>query len=860
MTDATDAMFVNRAPGSYTATETLSSPWTMVGVTCNGGSPTPGADSVSFSLAAGATVTCTFTNQTSRTFEVNKDFMPDNGGSVTVALSCGSGTATATDSSASEADDADFTVTGFSGDPNCIATESGVPSGYTTNTCNALLSAGSCTIINAQTGTTFTVNKAWVPASGASVSVTVSCTGGGTVVEGAQNVSTASPQTWNIVGFSGTPTCTATETVPAGYTGSGSPAGTCSGTAPGNCTITNTRNDTTFTVNKVWSPTSGASVSVTVSCTGGGTVVEGAQSVSTASPQTWNIQGYSTTPNCTATESPIPAGYMASGSPAGTCSGTAPGDCTITNTLNTATFTVNKTWVPASGASVSVTVTCTGGGTVVEGAQDVSTASPQTWTINGFTSTPTCTATESPIPAGYNASGSPAGTCSGTISSGTGSCTITNTLSSATFNVNKNFIPDNGGSVTVSLSCASGTASATDSSASETDDANFDVTGFTGDPTCTATESGVPAGYTVNSCNAPLSAGSCTINNPQTTTTFTVNKVWVPANAASVSVTVTCTGGGTVVEGAQSVSTASPQTWTINGFTSTPTCTATESPIPAGYNASGSPPGTCSGTAPGSCSITNTQSSAPFNVNKNFVPDNGASVTISLSCASGTASASDSSASEADDANFTVSGFTGDPTCTATETGVPAGYTTNSCNAPLSAGSCTITNPQTSATFTVNKVWLPASAASVPVTVTCTGGGTVVEGSQNVSTASPQTWTVNGFSSPPTCTATETIPSGYTASGSPAGTCSGAAPGNCTITNTLIVTPPPTTPAPTTPAPTVDPASVTPNPSAVGGLVDLFVGNDSDGSGAAGGLGLLVVGLLMAVVAAAGAAWAVKRR
>ena len=56
-------------------------------------------------------------------------------------------------------------------------------------------------------------------------------------------------------------TCTATETIPAGYTANGSPAGTCTGgiPTPGECTITNTRNDTTFTVNKIWSPASGAS-------------------------------------------------------------------------------------------------------------------------------------------------------------------------------------------------------------------------------------------------------------------------------------------------------------------------------------------------------------------------------------------------------------------------------------------------------------------------------------------------------------------------------------------------------------------------------------------------------------------------
>ncbi len=282
----------------------------------------------------------------------------------------------------------------------------------------------------------FTVSKAWLPQTpnpDPGVSVTVTCASG-TVAEGAQTVTAAASKIWTVSGFVGNPTCTAIESAVLGYTGSGSPSGRCSGallSPAGSCTITNTRNDTTFTVNKIWSDAPNpASVSVTVACTGGGTVVEGAQLVSTASPKTWNIQGYTSTPTCSATESPIPTGYTASGSPAGTCSGTAPGSCTITNTLNRANFTVNKIWNPANAATVSVTLTCTGGGTVSAGAQSVGSASPQTWTVSGFSGTPTCTATEA-IPAGYSASGSPAGPCSGRVLCA-GSCTITHTRNDTT--------------------------------------------------------------------------------------------------------------------------------------------------------------------------------------------------------------------------------------------------------------------------------------------------------------------------------------------------------------------------------------------------------------------------------------------
>ena len=116
----------------------------------------------------------------------------------------------------------------------------------------------------------------------------------------------------------------------------------------------------------------------------------------------------------------------------------------------------------------------------------------------------------------------------------------------------------------------------------------------------------------------------------------------------------------------------------------------------------------------------------PFNVNKVFVPSDPGSVTVALSCTNGgVAVATDNTASQADDANFTVTGFTlgSNPTCTATETSVPAGYTINSCSATLSVGVCTITNNETTTTFTVNKVYSPGGPLTpVPVTVTCSSG------------------------------------------------------------------------------------------------------------------------------------------
>ena len=87
------------------------------------------------------------------------------------------------------------------------------------------------------------------------------------------------------------------------------------------------------------------------------------------------------------------------------------------------------------------------------------------------------------------------------------------------------------------------------------------------------------------------------------------------------------------------------------------------------------------------------------------------------------------------------------------------------------------------ATITVNKDFIPNSGVAVPVAVTCTSG-TVTTTPLSAAEGSPAVFTVTGASPGATCTATETVPAGYTASQA---NCVGVAlNGSCTITNTLI--------------------------------------------------------------------------
>lgn len=175
---------------------------------------------------------------------------------------------------------------------------------------------------------------------------------------------------------------------------------------------------------------------------------------------------------------------------------------------------------------------------------------------------------------------------------------------------------------------------------------------------------------------------------------------------------------------------------------------------------------------------------ATITVNKDFLPNSAATVPVSLTCTSGSVVATPLIASEVQPAVFGVGGATSATTCTATET-VPNGYTADQSgciDVPLN-GSCTIVNTLAGNTVTVNKDFLPDSLSSVQVDLIC-DSGTVANTPLAVSETTPGIFVVNGATAGVTCTATETVPVGYTADETdclsvPLG-------GSCTITNTQL--------------------------------------------------------------------------
>jgi hypothetical protein len=218
----------------------------------------------------------------------------------------------------------------------------------------------------------------------------------------------------------------------------------------------------------------------------------------------------------------------------------------------------------------------------------------------------------------------------------------------------------------------------------------FTVTGASPGATCNATET-VPIGYTANQagCIGVALGGSCLITNTLSSNTITVNKDFIPNNAAPVAVALTCTSGA-VTTTPLNASELVAAVFAVTGASPGATCTATET-VPFGYTANQAG---CVGVAlGGGCTITNTLNSATITVNKDFIPDNVGTVPIDLACSSGTVTMTPLNASELTPAVFTVTGASPIATCTATES-VPAGFIADQsgCVGVPLGGNCTITN------------------------------------------------------------------------------------------------------------------------------------------------------------------------
>ena len=375
----------------------------------------------------------------------------------------------------------------------------------------------------------------------------------------------------------------------------------------------------TLIVRKDFAPNApAASVTISVTCTKGGRPDKSPKTASETAPAVFTITHLGNDAKCTATERPSPAGYIATEQGCRDVSIAAgqSRSCTITNRRKgviSATLVVHKDFVPdVRGASVTVSVDCTNGGTPDKSQKTATEAAPASFKITRFGKRATCTASESSVPSGYTPNASD---CRGVaITRGASpSCTIINTrasVSSATFTVTKDFSDDNSLKVRIGLSCDSGTVAETPLPAAEGAAATFSITGFSSGATCTATEGTPPSGYAADesACRrvaiTDRKSSSCTIVDTLNTTTLTVRKEFTDGNTRAVSVSLACTSG-TIDDARQSASPSSPAVFTITGFVTGVTCSATEDKLPNGYSGDVSDCRDLPLVARGECTIVN---------------------------------------------------------------------------------------------------------------------------------------------------------------------------------------------------------------------------------------------------------------
>jgi len=466
-----------------------------------------------------------------------------------------------------------------------------------------------------------------------------------------------------------------------------------------------------------------------------------------------NVAGFADGDVCIASAAPIPAGYTQLTSPdcviGGVTAAQADVDCSLTFELNIATFTVNKEWDDGNTASVDITLVCTSG-TVTTPTLPASGVVPAQFEVTGFVEGATCTATEV-APAGYTPDESQ---CLEVGLVEPGGCTIANLQDAVTVTVTKAYSvahPTADPEVEMTLTCPTATVDGgTSVGSSTTVDgvATFQVTAFpSGGESCVATET-VPAGYVqsdATGCDAlqvapGAAAPECTITNRPTEAVFTVDKNFSDSNpqlAASVTPVCTDAGGGPGITYDPASGDALQDTdfsTTVMYFAGATNCTASEVDL-VGYTQDLAQSTCDEGVAvddatDGSCIIFNQQDSVTILASKAYEGDSGPAATFAGSCAAGTLTAINTSASPGSPAEFELSDFPWDgTTCDVTEPVPPAGYsqTGSTCNGLAIVPSdddtlCTITNAETVARFHVTKDFSDGSTDEVRVTLTCNTG------------------------------------------------------------------------------------------------------------------------------------------
>ena len=375
----------------------------------------------------------------------------------------------------------------------------------------------------AQTQATFTVTKAYTEpqAWDPEVSVKLECTGTGVSIVPPDTATTGGKtHTFTLQfdpyynGPSGA-TCTATETVPAGYVQS---ASTCvevfveDPQVPGlevgapvpdtPCTITNRPTAATLTVDKNYSdgnPVLAAVVTPLCTDDAGGpalTYTPASGNATTGTDFVTTVKYFSGTTNCTASESDQ-TGYTQDLAQSNCDDGVTVSDkddnlCVIFNQQDPAQLTINIT----GGGPVGLDITCSDGTIATPSSTTASTGSPAVIQVTNFPYTgASCSAAVTSVPDGYAVTNNACTAVQTFLGNVELDCGIAIAPTHATFEVTKEFTDDDDGGpynptdVKVTLSCFTGLPLVQSQDINQKQDVVFVVESFTdGELACDVSE------------------------------------------------------------------------------------------------------------------------------------------------------------------------------------------------------------------------------------------------------------------------------------------------------------------------------------------------------------------------------------
>jgi hypothetical protein len=262
--------------------------------------------------------------------------------------------------------------------------------------------------------------------------------------------------------------------------------------------------------------------------------------------------------------------------------------CIFANTLNVGNFTVSKDFSDNNTDPVLMTLTCSSGTIAVNPLPAVDGGPDAVFTINGFLPGATCTATEAATP-GYDQDDS-ACQAGGLLADG-GSCTMVNTVRTGIFTVHKSYDDANTTPVMIFASCTGGGSfDQNPLPAAPGDPAVFTYTGFAGDPTCSAVETGAPDGYVSNNDDCQDGDelnGSCRIINELIIIArFRVTKDFSDDDPQGVMVHIVCDTGHPLSNSFEIFDApGSHVDFVVDSYEPGELdCTITEDPIPTGYD------------------------------------------------------------------------------------------------------------------------------------------------------------------------------------------------------------------------------------------------------------------------------------